>query len=197
MELLTGILLNIIGIVVGAVAGYLISRLQNKDKYSAQLFSEYTKMAQELAAILEELLTLSLRPRKYTTDYCNTIAKELSKYYFKYYLVLSQQVLEEISCLHACLQCGGKYFFMIDRTSQYTKIRPCKKAEEINILFADIALTQTRQYKEYPRIPNYITLKCQARHVITVMHNSWDYKDIHKWQKKLPKRTVFQLTNKK
>lgn len=184
MELITGIVLTITSAISGAAVGYGIYRLKHRNNYSAQLYNEYKQMAQELAAILEDLLTLSMRPQKYSHEFCMALDKELSRFYFKYYLVLPQSVLEEMGCLHACLQTEGKYFFMVEKTKEPHVLRRCETAQEINNLFTDIALTKTRTYEKYTRIPNYINLKCQARHVIIVMQDCWSSKDFHRWQKK-------------
>ncbi len=190
MEVLTGIVV----LVAGAVVGYFISKLQHRDDYSEKLFNDYIQMEQELALILEDLLTLSMWPCDCNTKFCNTIDNALSKYYFKYYLVLPQEVLEEISCLHACLQCGGEELYMVDRTKETPVLRPRKTEEEKNKLFKNIALIETKLIKQNKiRIPNYLILKCQARHVISVMHDSWKPEDFQRWQKKLPKRTILQI----
>lgn len=193
MELLTEIIIGVTGLVTGSALGYCVFRLQQKNNYSAELFNEYKLKTQELAVILEDLLTLSMLPRHYSTEYCRNVDKELSKYFFKYYLDIPQEVLEEINCLHACLQCRGKYLFMVDKTGGIPVLRPRRTTKELNDLFNDVALIMTWNLDGQKKIPRSIVLRCQARHVITVMHNCWKYKEIHKWPKKLPKRTVLQL----
>ena len=197
MEAITEILCTVTGTIVGCVVGYCIFLLKHKNNYSAQLFNEYKVMAQELATILEDLLTLSIGPKNYTIDTCKEIDNLLSKYVFKYYLVLPQNVLMEINCLHLCLNCRGKHLFMIDHSGKSPIIRQCNTVEEINNLFTDVALQKTKGlnhiYNYYHRIPSHLNLKCQARHVITVMHNEWDSVEFYKWQKILPKHTIYQI----
>ena len=175
------------------VGGYLIFRIKQRNTYSEKLFNDYIQMEQELALILEDLLTLSMWPCDCNTKFCNTIDNALSNYYFKYYLVLPQKVLEEISCLHACLQCEGENLYMVDRTKETPVLRPRETKEEKNNLFKNIALIETKLIEQNIRIPNYLVLKCQARHIISVMHDSWKPEDFQRWQKKLPKRTVLQI----
>lgn len=193
MDVLSGIIISVTGVVFGLI----VFKEKQRDNYSAKLFNDYKQMAQELATILEDLLTLSMLPRDYSIEYCRSVDNELSKYFFKYYLLLPQHVLEEINCLHSCLQCRGKYFYMIDRKGDVPVLRQCKTTKEFNDLFTDVALIETKLLDRYDLIPRHLALRCQARHVITVMHNCWDYKVYHKWQRKLPKRTVFQIVNPK
>lgn len=197
MDTIIEILSSITCTIIGCVVGYCIFRLRYKNNYNAKLFNEYKQMAQDLATILEDLLTLSVGPKNYTIDNCKEIDNELSKFVFKYYLVLPQNVLMEINCLHLCLSSRGKNLFMIDYSGKSPIIRPCNTAKEIYNLFTDVALLKTKGlnhiYNNYHRIPRYLNLKCQARHVITVMHNEWDSAEFYKWQKKLPKHTIYQI----
>lgn len=196
-----GLLLGIIGTLIisisSAVISYKFFLKKAKDSYNAKLFFEYKKLAQELVDILGDLLTLSMAPCDYTTEQCNKIDRELGLYFFKYYLVLPQQVLEEMNCLHACLQCGGQATFMIDRTNATPVLRRRTTEDEIKELFMDVAIIAkdnclSRIYKIHHRMPRYIYLKCQARHVITVLNDCWSLKEFHDWQKRLPKLTVLQ-----
>ncbi len=197
MDTIIEILSSVTCTIIGCVVGYCIFLLRHKRNYSAQLFNEYKQMAQELATILQDLLSLSIGPQNFTTEFCKEVDNELSKFVFKYYLVLPQKVLMEINCLHLCLNCRGKNLFIIDYSCETPIVRKCNTVEEINNLFKDVALKKTMGfnhiYNSYHRIPSYLNLKCQARHVITVMHNEWDSAKFYKWQKKLPKRTIYQI----
>lgn len=50
---------------------------------------------------------------------------------FRNYLALPQTVLEEINCMHACLQTKGKKIFIVDRSKPIPLIRPCEGEQEV------------------------------------------------------------------
>lgn len=109
------ILSGLAGIALGAFLSYIFFRKQNKDKFNASLFAEYKNIAQELTDILKDLLPLTWMPEMYSVEQCKKIDKNLGDFFFKYYLILPQPVLEEINCLHRCLLCGGKNIFIIKK----------------------------------------------------------------------------------
>lgn len=191
----SGFISGLIGIVLGTFLSYIFFRKQNKDKYSASLFAEYKNIAQELAEILKDLLTLTLMPQKYSVEQCNEIDKTLGEFFFKYYLILPQPVLEEINCLHRCLLCGGKNIFIIKKEKNLPVLQICSKEEDIKALLEDVALVTSKRnlfeiYQINKRLPHCLNLRCQARHVITTMHDCWNLSNINKWEKQIPKKTI-------
>ncbi|MBQ7489561.1 MAG: hypothetical protein IJT51_03475 [Bacteroidales bacterium] len=171
---------------------------KRKALFSETLFWEYKNIAQELANTLQDLLPLSLHPKNYTNEQCEKIDNELAKFFFKYYLILPQAVLEEINCLHACLlDKGGRRLFMVDKKERFPTLRPRKTEEEVDDLIDDVAIVKSEKslsemYKKYQKLPRYICIKCQARHVITVLQRYWSIKDLHLWSLQLSKTTLAQ-----
>ena len=196
-EMIEGLILGSIVSIIGAIFNYYFLLKKIKDDYNAKLFFEYKQLSQKLAVILEDLLTISMSPSNYTIEQCYNIDKKLGQYFFKYYLSLPPLVLEEMNCLHACLQCGGEKTFIIENTPKGPLLRQRNTDEEIKDLFMDVAIITKNKslsniYEEYHKMPNYINLKCQARHVITVFNSCWNIKDFNRWQEQLPKQTILQ-----
>lgn len=155
-------------------------------------------MAQELALCMQDFLPLSLKPQGYTKETIRKADKELSTFFFKYYLILPQIVLEEISCMHACLQQNGERVYIGDRTNKIPLIRSCEHEEETLEFFKEVTIFRTKKnwaeiYLKYKRVPKYIALRCQARHVIAAMQSTWQYKDMYSWKEQMQKKTLAQI----
>lgn len=193
--------MGIVGIVFTAILGYRYFRKQEEDKISITLFAEYEKRAQELAIILQDLLTLSFVPSNYTDEQIDEISKNLSLFYFKYYLTLPSPVLCEIQCLFTCLYHRGKHLYgSVKDESGINRIRCLQRQYEYERLIKDSSILLKhdedvirRFYETHKdRLPdNYI--KFQARHVITVIHDSWNINNLHEWKKCLTKETIAHI----
>lgn len=186
---------TLLGLILGGVMGYYLSRRKSKDEFRASLFAEYRKIAQELATILKDVLQLSLIPEKITAEKCNEIDKALGDFVFKYFLVLPQDVLQEINCLHVCLVCGGTKTFVVKKMKGKPVLLPRATDRDVKNLLDGVALVTTKKslfdiYKEYGKLPKSVLLKCQARHVMVVMNNKWKPSKIYKWERILPKKTL-------
>lgn len=201
-------LIKIIGSIVsgliGYILGYIISRRKDKDDFSIALFQEYRTVANELETILKDLLSLSFVSSNYSDSQLNKIAEELSAFYFKNYLILPQTVLEEIQCLYTCLHHKGRRMFKTGKDELGNIVqRQLTKEEEQKYLMKDSSImlradedVLRRFYKKYPdRLPDTF-LKFQARHLLTVMHDCWNIKNIHEWKKRLSKDTIAQRERK-
>ena len=99
---MTMFLLQLISAILGCLLGgsgllgFLFFIQKRRVQLSETLLLEYKAIAKELAIVLDELLPLSLYPHYYSQEKCKEIDKALSKFFFQYYLVLPQEVLEEI-----------------------------------------------------------------------------------------------------
>ena len=185
----------LVGSTLGCALGYFFSKKQSKDEFNANLFSKYENIAEELAMILEEVLPLSLYPKAYSRELCKKIDADLAKFFFKYYLILPQEVLEEINCMHACLQDKNHRLYMIDNKKALPTLRLRQTKKEIVQLLDDVALVKRKYklsdiYSNYNKLPDYMYIKCQARHIIIVLQRCWKIKELHNWQNYLPKTTL-------
>lgn len=195
---LIGAMASIIGIVIGAVLSYRYFRKKEQDKFSKELYFKYQELAQELASCLQEFLPLSLKLQGYTEETFCRVDRELSNYFFKYYLILPQSVLEEISCMHACLRQNGNKIYIVDRTKDIPFIRSCEYEKETLEFFKEVTIFRTRKnwaeiYLKYKKVPKSIALRCQARHVIAAMQSTWQYKDMYSWKEQMQKKTLAQI----
>lgn len=190
--------MGLIGIVITAILGYRYFRKQEEDKISITFFIEYEKRAQELAIILQDLLTLTFVPSNYSDEQLDEISKKLSLFYFKYYLTLPAPVLCEIQCLFSCIHYRGKYLFTaVQEESGIYRLKRLGRKKEYELLMKDSSIlfkhdedVIRRYYQTHKdRLPdNYI--KFQARHAITVIHDSWNISNIHEWKECLTKITL-------
>ena len=192
----------IVGAILGACLSYVFFRRKSRDGFSATLFMEYKNIAQELAVIFKELQLQSLMPLAVNKGVCDKIDKDLAVFLYKYYLVLPQAVIEEINCLHECLLSDGNSIFMVKQENGLPEIQKRITDEDVKDLLESVALIQVKGrslfdiYKRYKKLPNSIFLKCQARHVIFVMHDCWNLSNIYEWKKQLTKMTIAQRKTK-
>lgn len=194
-----GFIFGVLGTIIGGVVSFLFFRHKEEVRFNTKLYTEYQPLAQELATILQDFLVLSLHPGHYTKDVCQKIDNDLSKFFFKYYLVLPQSVLEEINCLHACLRSQGKYLYVIDKTKDVPTVRECVDTNEVISFINDVTIVSIRKswaelYRQYQKLPDYLKLRFQARHVISKMQVVWQYKDMKAWQKEMRKKTLAMYT---
>lgn len=180
--------------------GFLFFIQKRRVQLSESLLLEYKAIAKELAIVLDELLPLSLYPHYYSQEKCKEIDKALSKFFFQYYLVLPQEVLEEINCMHACLIDKENRLYIVDKNESIPTLRPRVTADEIVSLLDEVALVKRERslseiYLEYNKLPRYVYLKCQARHVITILSKSWNMRDLYEWSKNLNKHTIAEIKN--
>lgn len=127
--LLSGVF-SLLAIIVGGLLGYLVAHKGRNEELCISLIKEYENVVQELCVILDELLTLSTMPKHYSANQCKDIDNALEKFFFKYYIILPQPVLEEIYCLHGCLQYQGAYSFVIKRRK---KCQCCRNVHLLRI----------------------------------------------------------------
>ena len=191
---------GLLGIVVTSTLGYQYFRKKGKDHFCEDLFREYEKRSQELAMILRDLLSLSFVPSNYSDTQLEAIAKELSLFYFKYYLTLPTPVLHEIQCLFICLHYKGKHLYSYDRDLSGNDILIALKGEKEQEFMIKESSLMLRVDEEVIRRFYHIHkdklsdtfLKIKARHVITIMHDSWNIDNIHEWKNILTKETIAQ-----
>ncbi len=186
------------GIIIGALLGYIYFRKKEQDKFSRDMYFRYQELAKELAICLQTFLPLTLKPQGYRARICQEVDRELSSFFFKYYLILPQSVLEEISCMHACLQHNGDKIFIVDKSNEIPLIRSCEYENETLKFFEEVTIFRTKKnwaeiYLKYKRVPRYIALRCQARHAIAAMQAAWQYEDMYSWRKQMKKRSLAQM----
>ncbi|MBR1878885.1 MAG: hypothetical protein IJ814_07800 [Paludibacteraceae bacterium] len=179
---------------------------KRKAEYNETLFIEYKNIAQELADILKDLLTLSFIPSNYTDKQLDDIAQDLSAFYYKYYLILPQAVLLEIQSLYSCLHHKGRFLFIpiMDKNEHVYVQRPLRMKNDQIKFIKDASLILRynvkvidRFYKKFKERKADTFLKCQARHVIVVLDREWNLKDMHKWAELRTKQTLYMQENKK
>jgi len=198
---LTQFICSLLGCVLGSggIIGLLFYLQKRKMIFSETLFSEYKNISQELVEILQDLLSLSFIPSKYTDEQLCEISENLSAFYFKYYLVLPQTVLLEIQSLYSSIYRKGDCMFLpvYDKKMKiYVQRKLSSEKEQIDFI-KDTSLVLRnsvesiiRFYKIHPERIADTFLKCQARHVITVLDREWNLKNMHKWSKHTRKTTL-------
>ena len=200
------LIFTLVGAILGSggVIGIFFYLQKRKAKYNETLFIEYKNIAQELANILKDLLTLSFIPSNYTDKQLDSIEQDLSAFYYKYYLVLPQSVLLEIHCLCSCLHHRGRRLFIpiMDKDEHIYVQRHLKRKNDQIKFIKDASLILRynekvidRFYMKFKDRKEDTFLKCQARHVIVVLDREWNLKNMHKWAELRTKRTLYMQEN--
>lgn len=191
-----------VGVLVGIVLGHIFD-IRKADKkhnteYNISVYSEYKKVSAEIIEAITPLTSLSLRPRGFSSEQLLTWRKNISELYFKYYTYLPQVVLNEINCLHSCLQSEGRKIFCI---KDGNKITVCEKSDAIE-LFEDTALVggerdrivEMIESRSLEELSESLKINLQARRVIRVVAAIFEDRTIEQWNTILKKETLLQTS---
>lgn len=192
-------------LVLGAFIGYVLDIRKNYKKkhadYNMTIFDIYKDVSAEIIEELTPLVSLSLRPRGFTAEQLDEWRKKISELYFKHYTYLPQVVLNEMNCLHSCIQSGGKDLYCIKNGNE---ISICTKDEAID-LFDDTALVGSERERIKDLIDKYtigrfsesLKINLQARRVVRMVAAIFEDKTINDWDTILKKETLLQVRSKK
>lgn len=189
-----------VGVLIGIVLGYIFD-IRKADKrhnteYNIFVYNEYKKVSAEIIEAITPLTSLSLRPRGFSSEQLLTWRKNISELYFKHYTYLPQIVLNEINCLHSCLQSEGRKIFCI---KDGNKIMECEKSDAI-ALFEDTALVGGERdrivnmigSRSLEELSESLKINLQARRVIRVVAAIFEGRTIEQWKTILKKETLLQ-----
>mgnify|MGYP006367791213 CR=1 FL=1 len=202
---LINVLSPVVCLVLGAFIGYVLDIRKNHKKkhadYNMIIFDIYKSASAEIIETITPLASLSLKPRGFTIEQLEEWRKKISELYFKHYTYLPQIVLNEMNCLHSCIQTGGKNLYCIKNENE---IKICTK-EDVVDLFDDTALVGGERERigklidEYSidRLSESLKINLQARRVIRIVSAIFEDKTINDWNTILKKETLLQVRSKK
>lgn len=202
---LINVLSPVVCLVLGAFIGYVLDIRKNHKKkhadYNMIIFDIYKSASAEIIETITPLASLSLKPRGFTIEQLEEWRKKISELYFKHYTYLPQIVLNEMNCLHSCIQTGGKDLYCIKNENE---IKICTK-EDVVDLFDDTALVGGERERigklidEYSidRFSESLKINLQARRVIRIVSAIFEDKTINDWNTILKKETLLQVRSKK
>lgn len=202
---LINVLSPVVCLVLGAFIGYVLDIRKNHKKkhadYNMIIFDIYKSASAEIIESITPLASLSLKPRGFTGEQLEEWRKKISELYFKHYTYLPQIVLNEMNCLHSCIQTGGKDLYCIKNENE---IKICTK-EDVVDLFDDTALVGGERERigklidEYSidRLSESLKINLQARRVIRIVSAIFEDKTINDWNAILKKETLLQVRSKK
>lgn len=202
---LINLLSNVLYLLLGAFIGYVLDIRKNHKKkhadYNMIIFDIYKSASAEIIESITPLASLSLKPRGFTIEQLEEWRKKISELYFKHYTYLPQIVLNEMNCLHSCIQTGGKDLYCIKNENE---IKICTK-EDVVDLFDDTALVGGERERigklidEYSidRLSESLKINLQARRVIRIVSAIFEDKTINDWNTILKKETLLQVRSKK
>lgn len=201
---LINVLSPVVYLVLGAFFGYVLDIRKNYKKkhtdYNMTIFDIYRVASAEIIKELTPLVSLSLKHRGFTAEQLIEWRKIISELYFKHYTYLPQIVLNEMNCLHSCIQSGGKNLYCIKNENE---IKICAKEEAMD-LFDDTALVGSERKRIKKLIDEYtleqlgesLKINLQARRVIRIIAAIFEEKSINDWGTILKKKTLLQVRSK-
>ncbi len=192
-------------VVLGAFIGYAVDVRKNDRKkhadYNMIIFETYKDISKEIIEALAPLTSLSLRYRGLTAEELEEWRKKISDLYFKHYTYLPQSVLNEMDCLHSCIQTGGKDLYCVKNKNE---VKACEREDVIN-LFKDTELVGGEYkrieglVKEYgvEKLSESLKINLQARRVIHIIAAIFEDKKVNDWDSILKKETLLQARSTK
>lgn len=192
------------GVLLGIVLGHIFDIKKSDKKHSIEfnisIYNEYKKVSAEIISTLTPMTSLSLKQRGISQTQMSDWCKAISTLYFKYYTYLPQIVLNEINCLHSCLQTEGRKLFYV---KDGNIIIECGKKEAMEI-FEDTALVGGERERiakivessSLEDLSESLKINLQARRVIRVTAAIFENRGIEQWDKILKKETLLQTSFK-
>lgn len=189
---------SVVGVLIGIILGHIFDiRKANKREnfeYNLSIYNEYKRVSAEIIEAVTPLTSLGLKPRGLSSEQLSVWSKNISELYFKYYTYLPQIVLNEMNCLHSCLQSGGRRIFCI----KDKKILDCEK-NDAKELFRDTAIVgEKKEIKDVieshslEELSESLKINIQARRVIRVVAAIFEGRTIEQWNTILKKETLLQ-----
>lgn len=197
-------LTSAVGVLLGIMLGYIFdikkSDKKHSVKYNISIYNEYKKVSAEIITTLTPMTSLSLKQRGISQAQISDWRKTISTLYFKYYTYLPQTVLNEINCLHSCLQTEGRKLFYV---KDGNIIIECGKKEAMEI-FEDTALVGGERERiakivessSLEDLSESLKINLQARRVIRMTAAIFENRGIEQWNKILKKETLLQTSFK-
>ena len=190
--------MNVVILLIGIILGHIFDiRKANKREnfeYNLSIYNEYKRVSAEIIEAVTPLTSLGLKPRGLSSEQLSVWSKNISELYFKYYTYLPQIVLNEMNCLHSCLQSGGRRIFCI----KDKKILDCEK-NDAKELFRDTAIVgEKKEIKDVieshslKELSESLKINIQARRVIRVVAAIFEGRTIEQWNTILKKETLLQ-----
>ena len=191
-------MMNVVILLIGIILGHIFDiRKANKREnfeYNLSIYNEYKRVSAEIIEAVTPLTSLGLKPRGLSSEQLSVWSKNISELYFKYYTYLPQIVLNEMNCLHSCLQSGGRRIFCI----KDKKILDCEK-NDAKELFRDTAIVgEKKEIKDVieshslKELSESLKINIQARRVIRVVAAIFEGRTIEQWNTILKKETLLQ-----
>lgn len=202
---LIDVFIPLVCVVLGAFIGYAVDVRKNDRKkytdYNMIIFGIYKDISKEIIEALTPLTSLSLRYRGITAEQLEEWRKKVSDLYFKHYTYLPQYVLNEMNCLHSCIQSGGKNLYCVKNANE---IRRCTEEDAID-LFDDTVLVNHGRERIMDMMDKYsiknlsesLKLNLQARRVIRIIAAIFEDKKVNDWDSILKKETLLQARSTK
>lgn len=189
---------SVVGVLIGIILGHIFDiRKANKREnfeYNLSIYNEYKRVSAEIIEAVTPLTSLGLKPRGLSSEQLSVWSKNISELYFKYYTYLPQIVLNEMNCLHSCLQSRGRRIFCI----KDKKILDCEK-NDAKELFRDTAIVgEKKEIKDVieshslEELSESLKINIQARRVIRVVAAIFEGRTIEQWNTILKKETLLQ-----
>lgn len=189
---------SVVGVLIGIILGHIFDiRKANKREnfeYNLSIYNEYKRVSAEIIEAVTPLTSLGLKPRGLSSEQLSVSSKNISELYFKYYTYLPQIVLNEMNCLHSCLQSRGRRIFCI----KDKKILDCEK-NDAKELFRDTAIVgEKKEIKDVieshslEELSESLKINIQARRVIRVVAAIFEGRTIEQWNTILKKETLLQ-----
>lgn len=189
---------SVVGVLIGIILGHIFDiRKANKREnfeYNLSIYNEYKRVSAEIIEAVTPLTSLGLKPRGLSSEQLSVWSKNISELYFKYYTYLPQIVLNEMNCLHSCLQSRGRRIFCI----KDNKILDCEK-NDAKELFRDTAIVgEKKEIKDVieshslEELSESLKINIQARRVIRVVAAIFEGRTIEQWNTILKKETLLQ-----
>ena len=189
---------GVTGILFGYISSILIERFKRRMDYHKELFFLFQKVTDNLNVTLSQMASFNVSFNSINKEKLETLKKEVSTMYFRYYNLLPQDILNELNCLHSCLQSNGELMYFIDsnNTLQKAKDSDFRFFEEISNNLT--LVNNTRKLHDIitkhgiGSLPPDIKINFQARKVIRKIDDFLSIRNVFDWTERISKTTFYK-----
>lgn len=178
-----------IGVGVGFSINVLLAKLNHKQDIIKEIIQEYFVAKEYITDILNRYANLRTKGSFEDVD-LKVSAMDISNLYYKYYDILPQKVLNELSCLYACMIDNGNNIYRVKDKKLYV----LHNEDEIQHILKYTSLFDNTEYYTYLNlmssnhsIKRNTTVNIQARIVLQRMNEYFTIRSLIRWVKYLPK----------
>ena len=185
---------KMLDVLLNALAKLTLDYNRERFEMCVKIFDKYMRIFEHAIGELTPITSLDLGRKYISPDQIQDWKEKISKLYFSNYIYLPPEVLNELNCLHACLQSGGKKLYKVVNKHKIVK---CTNKDVVNfigeVVIIESKKTQLERMLNVYGIDNFpisFKINFQVRRAIGIIDKNFADFKISSWHAILKKETL-------